>query len=488
MLETISKVFDTFGASVSVPLIIFIIALIMKAKPAKAFRSALLAGVALTGFSLLINAYMPTISGIVDKMVNNTGVNLPVLDVGWQACALVAYSTKIGMIFLVVAIVLQVILFITKWTDIFMPSDLWNTYSFMLWGSTLYLATKNVWLSLGLMVLMNLYVLLFAEMLAPCFSSYYNYPGCALTAPHHAEGVPFYVLVNFLMNKIGLNKVDINLKTVQKKLGLFGEPLVLGLIVGLVLGLIGNIKELNTLAAWGEIASAAIATAAVMAIFPKIASLFASAFTLLTESTKGIAKKHGSNRKWYLAVNDATGYGEPATIMVGTLMIPIMLLLAFILPGNRALIMVDLIAMPYCMIPMISISKGNMLKTLIGTILYFAHAQLEMLTMDKEVLHEKQKLSVDYADLLYNGKWYSPLQEALTAFANEANKNVTGTVKLKLYKGNIIPAGMTSPCSLYSENLVTFGESDYDQSQATGFINLWGLTTKMQALKEQGKL
>ncbi len=123
-----------------------------------------------------------------------------------------------------------------------------------------------------------------------------------------------------------------------------------------------------------------------------------------------------------------------------------------------------------------------------GTILYFAHAQLEMLTMDKEVLHAKQKLSVDYADLLYNGKWYSPLQEALTAFANEANKDVTGTVKLKLYKGNIIPAGMTSPCSLYSENLVTFGESDYDQSQATGFINLWGLTTKMQALKKQGKL
>ena len=123
-----------------------------------------------------------------------------------------------------------------------------------------------------------------------------------------------------------------------------------------------------------------------------------------------------------------------------------------------------------------------------GTILYFAHAQLEMLTMDKEVLHAKQKLSVDYADLLYNGKWYSPLQEALTAFANEANKDVTGTVKLKLYKGNLINAGVTSPYSLYSEEIATFGESDYDQSQATGFINLWGLTTKMQALKEQGKL
>ena len=123
-----------------------------------------------------------------------------------------------------------------------------------------------------------------------------------------------------------------------------------------------------------------------------------------------------------------------------------------------------------------------------GTILYFAHAQLEMLTVDKDTLHEKQKLAVDYADLIYNGKWYSPLQEALTAFANKANEFVTGEVKLKLYKGNIIPAGTTSPYSLYSENLVTFAESDYDQSQAEGFINLWGLPTKVQALREKGQL
>ena len=123
-----------------------------------------------------------------------------------------------------------------------------------------------------------------------------------------------------------------------------------------------------------------------------------------------------------------------------------------------------------------------------GSILYFAHAQLEMITMDKDTLHLKQKLAVDFADLIYNGKWYTPLQEALCAFANDANKYVTGTVKLKLYKGNIIPAGMTSPHTLYSENLVTFGESDYDQAQAAGFINLWGLPVTVLALREQGKL
>ena len=123
-----------------------------------------------------------------------------------------------------------------------------------------------------------------------------------------------------------------------------------------------------------------------------------------------------------------------------------------------------------------------------GTILYYAHNHLEMITVDKETLHLKKKLAVDYGELIYNGKWFTPLQECLTAFANESNKYVTGSVKLKLYKGNILPVSMTSPYSLYSENLVTFGDSDYDQAQAAGFIDCWGLPTKVQALREQGKL
>ena len=123
-----------------------------------------------------------------------------------------------------------------------------------------------------------------------------------------------------------------------------------------------------------------------------------------------------------------------------------------------------------------------------GTILYKAHQLLEMITIDKDTAHMKSKLAVDFADLVYNGKWFSPLREALSAFADKTQEHVTGTVKLKLYKGNIITSSITSPETLYSEQLVTFGESDYDQSQATGFINLWGLPDKVQALREQGKI
>ena len=123
-----------------------------------------------------------------------------------------------------------------------------------------------------------------------------------------------------------------------------------------------------------------------------------------------------------------------------------------------------------------------------GTILYRAHEVLEMITLDKDTKHMKQKLFVDFADLLYNGKWFTPLREALQAFAVDTQKHVTGTVKLKLYKGNLITSAVTSPETLYSENLVTFEESDYDQTDATGFINLWGLPDKVQALREQGGL
>ena len=117
-----------------------------------------------------------------------------------------------------------------------------------------------------------------------------------------------------------------------------------------------------------------------------------------------------------------------------------------------------------------------------GTILYKAHETLETLCLDKDTMHEKQRLSVTFAELVYNGKWFSPLREALSAFVDKTQENVTGKVKLKLYKGNIIKAGVWSDYSLYSEEIATFGESDYDQTDSKGFIELFGLPDKVQAL------
>ncbi len=120
-----------------------------------------------------------------------------------------------------------------------------------------------------------------------------------------------------------------------------------------------------------------------------------------------------------------------------------------------------------------------------GTILYKAHSVLESICLDKLTMHEKQKLSITFAELVYNGQWFTPLREALSAFVDKTQENVTGKVRLKLYKGNMINAGVWSPYSLYSEEIATFGESDYDQKDSAGFINLYGLPIKVQAIVDE---
>ncbi|MBR6736868.1 MAG: argininosuccinate synthase [Clostridia bacterium] len=116
-----------------------------------------------------------------------------------------------------------------------------------------------------------------------------------------------------------------------------------------------------------------------------------------------------------------------------------------------------------------------------GAILYKAHSVLETLCLDKYTMHEKQKLAITFGELVYNGQWFTPLREALSAFVDKTQETVTGKVRLKLYKGNMINAGVWSENSLYSEEIATFGESDYNQADAGGFIELFGLPIKVQA-------
>lgn len=118
-----------------------------------------------------------------------------------------------------------------------------------------------------------------------------------------------------------------------------------------------------------------------------------------------------------------------------------------------------------------------------GTILYAAHKEIEYLCLDKQTQSFKQIISNKFAELTYSGEWFTPLREALSAFVDETQKTVTGTVKLKLYKGNVIPAGATSPYSLYSESLASFTTGElYNHKDAEGFINLFGLPLKVNAL------
>ncbi|MCC0642725.1 MULTISPECIES: PTS galactitol transporter subunit IIC [unclassified Clostridioides] len=370
MLTFMKSIIDTFGSAIIVPIIIFIIAKIFKVTTKKSFLSAVYAGVALQGFTLILNSFTPIITPVINRMVDSTGVNLPVFDVGWQATSLVAFSTSAGMIYLGLGILLQTILFLVKWTDVFQPSDLWNNYSYMVWGAMVIGVTGNFPLGIGCMVLLNLYSLLISELVAKRWSSYYRYPNCTIIAMHNVEASVFAVFADPIYNKLGLNKIKLNPKELEKKLGFLGEPITLGLFLGMFIGILGNMTRITTMEAWGEIMKVGISTSAVMAIFPKVASMFAQAFAPITEAARKIMQKAG-NREWYIAVNDAVGYGEPATLISGLILIPIMLVVAMILPGNQVLPVVDLLAIPYMVQGLVAVHNGNIPKVIVSGIIWF---------------------------------------------------------------------------------------------------------------------
>lgn len=138
---------------------------------------------------------------------------------------------------------------------------------------------------------------------------------------------------------------------------------------------------------------------------------------------------------------------------------------------------------------LVGMKSRGLYETPGGAILYSAHRELELLCLDRDTLHYKDQVSLRFAELVYYGQWFTPLREAISAFVDKTQENVTGSVRLKLYKGNIIPAGSKSKYSLYSEELSTFGKDEvYNQKDAEGFINLFGLPQKVSALMKKRNL
>lgn len=344
----------------------------------------LYAGIGLTGFSWIINQFTLIVIKIVYKMVNNTGIKSPIVDIGWEAGAVSSFGSAIGLTFFIFGLLVEIILFATRITKVFMPSNLWNNFVFMLWGSLAFYVTHDWWLSLGLSFFMLLYTLLFAEIQADRWSTYYKSKNITVcSAQNIVQTIPA-ILLDPLWNRLGFNRTTLTPTTLKHKLGIFGESPILGAALGLFISLIANIKELNQVSAWEQIFQFTIQLSAVITIFPLIATVFNMAFTPLAEQIdKSRKQKQKSNlgieinpihdkKRWFLAVDDSVGYGESATIISGIVLIPIMLILAFLLPGNKTLPIVDLVFLPFMVESIVAITNGNILKVIATSIVWFS--------------------------------------------------------------------------------------------------------------------
>ncbi|HEN5947938.1 TPA: PTS galactitol transporter subunit IIC [Streptococcus agalactiae] len=379
MLEALHKFFEVFGAATVVPAMIFIVSLFLKVNPRRAFFSALRAGVGLTGFGWIISAFAPMVTKYIQQMVKTTGLHLPIVDIGWQAGSLTAFSSEIGLSFFVFGLLIELGLFLLGITRVFVPSNLWNNFGYMIWGTMAYAATGNFILSFAFMVFVLLYSLVMSEVLADRWSEYYGVKNATINSIHNIETLIPALILDPLWNLLGVNKVKLNPESLKTKLGIFGEPMTLGFILGVIIGVLGSLRNLASIDTWGGILGFAVALAAVMTIFPLITGVFASAFAPLAEAVERNKKKESQaeqgaldKKRWFIAVDDGVGFGEPATIIAGLILVPIMVVISLILPGNEALPVVDLIAIPFMIEAMIAVSKGNILKAILNGIIWFS--------------------------------------------------------------------------------------------------------------------
>jgi PTS system galactitol-specific IIC component len=366
---TLNDIINGLGVTVLLPLVIFFLALIFRINSKKAFRSAVLIGIGFIGINLILGYFLNNLAPAAQKMVKFTGVHLPVLDVGWPAAAAIAFAGKIGLFVIPVTVLVNFVMYILHWTDT-VDVDVWNYWHFAFTGGLVYAMTNNLWLGILASAIDAALVLVLGDWTAPAVQQYYKIPGISLPHGFSAAYVPIAIPLDWLLNKLHLDKIQADPETIRKKWGLFGDPIIIGLILGLVVGFLGNLKSLGTANAWFDILKLGMSMAAVMYIFPKMVAILMDGLIPISEGVRDFMKSRASKRKFYIGLDSAIAVGDPAAIASAMILVPIAIVLMVLIPQNQMLLAVDLAVLPFMVVMTIPITRGNILKTvIIGTVI-----------------------------------------------------------------------------------------------------------------------
>lgn len=365
---TLNDFFSSLGAQVILPLFVFIFAVALRVKARDAFRSALLIGIALMGINMVVGFFTAQITPSVNGMVENSGVNLPYLDVGWGAAAAIAYASRVGLLVIPVAIVVNLLALALRMTDT-LNLDVWNFWHYAFVGSLTFAFTGSLWLGFFAAIMAELFSLLLADWSQPAAQQYYKYEGVSFTTISSVEYMPFAIGVNWVLDRIGIGKIHLDPNTIRSRMKVFGEPAFLGLIIGLLIGLLAHINKLGEFSSWALILTDGIVVAGVMHIFPMMPQILMAGLVPISKSVREIFAKRGTRRQIHFGMDTALCVGETATLSTALLLIPIAILLMIVLPYNRFLWIADLVGFPWFVALITPVTRGNILKsTIIGTL------------------------------------------------------------------------------------------------------------------------
>ena len=347
------------GPQVMMPIIITIFGLILGAKFGKALRAGLTVGVGFIGLNLVIGLLGGSLGPAAQQMVQRLGLNLTIIDVGWPAAAAIAFASKVGALIIPIGIAVNLLMLLTNTTQT-LDIDIWDFWHFAFTGALVTGATGSIIYGIIAAVLNMVIIMVIADLTAPGVEKYIGLPGVSL--PHGFSGayVPIALVINKILDMIpGINKIDMDAEALQKRFGVFGEPLIIGTVIGLVIGVAAG-YDLKGILVLG------ITLGGVLILIPKMAGMLMEGLIPISDSAQEFVSKRFKNRgKIYIGLDSAVGIGHPTTLSVSLVLVPITIILAAILPGNRVLPFADLAVIPFSLVMLVPITKGNVFRTFI---------------------------------------------------------------------------------------------------------------------------
>ncbi|MBR0247288.1 MAG: PTS sugar transporter subunit IIC [Bacteroidales bacterium] len=366
-MEQVFSYIIGLGAAVMMPILFFILGVSIGIKPGKALKSGLLVGVGFVGLSVVTALLTSSLGAPLKDVTDIYGLQLRIFDMGWPAAASVAYNTTVGAFIIPVCLAINIVLLLCKATNT-INIDLWNYWHYAFIGAVVYFATDSIWYGFFAAIVCFVITLVMADLTTKKFQSYYkDLEGISIPQPFCQGFVPFAEGLNWCMDRIpGFSKLDIDAEGMKKKFGVLGEPLLLGVLVGILIGCLSCRSWAEIVDRIPYILGLGIKMGAVMELIPRITSLFIEGLKPIAEATKDlVSRKFKNSAGINIGMSPALVIGHPTTLVVSLLLIPCTLLLAVVLPGNEFLPLASLAGMFYVFPAVLPVTKGNVVKTFI---------------------------------------------------------------------------------------------------------------------------
>lgn len=361
-LYTVVQYVLGFGPTVLLPLVLFFLALFFKVKPAKALRSSLIVGIVFVGIYAIFDILTSNVGPAAQAMVERTGISLPVVDLGWPPLAAITWGSPIAPFVIPLTMLINVAMLAlnkTRTVDV----DMWNYWHFALAGTLVYYSTGSFVLGLSAAAIAAIVVLKVADWSAPLVAKYFGLEGISLPTLSSVVFFPIGLLFDKIIDKIpGLNRIHIDPESVQKRLGIFGEPMMVGTILGILLGIIAGYD-------FKHILLLGISIGGVMFILPRMVRILMEGLLPLSEAIKKyLNAKYPGRDDLFIGLDIAVAVGNPAIISTALILTPISVFIAFLLPGNKVLPLGDLANLAVMASMIVLACRGNIFRAVITAI------------------------------------------------------------------------------------------------------------------------